>query len=124
MKILNNKANLRAIIATAFLLVAGIAGPISKAHASWGELFCDIDNGSGSSLELAVSLYNNGNGTFDSDPAKRSCKRAIRFFSDAQISIPNGLRIYNTPPGGGTVGVAIRRCISDGTHPEAGCPSL
>jgi hypothetical protein len=92
-----------------------------KAEAAWGEIYCDISNGSGSAMKLAVDLYNNGNGEYDSDDAKRQCKKAVRLFGEQTISIPEGLHVYNTPPDGATYGLAIRKCVSTGPNAEAGC---
>ncbi|HSA59933.1 MAG TPA: thrombospondin type 3 repeat-containing protein [bacterium] len=102
-------------------LAAVIGLAPKKAEAAWGDIYCDISNGSGSALKLAVDLYNNGNGSYDSDDAKRQCKKAIRLFGEQTISIPEGLLVYNTPPDGATYGMAIRKCVSTGPNAEAGC---
>jgi hypothetical protein len=52
---------------------------VSKsAQAAWGDIYCDIFNGSASALEKAVSLYN------QDDEADRACEVAIRFLPPAR----------------------------------------
>jgi hypothetical protein len=103
-------------------LAAALALSLSsgEAHAAWGEIYCDISNGSASAVELAARLYNDGNGNAES----RQCKKAVRFFAKQTISIPNGLTISATPPDGATYGLAFRKCVSTGGNAESGCPSL
>jgi hypothetical protein len=103
--------------AIAALLAASTAG---EAKAAWGEIYCDISNGSSSALELAARLYNDGNGNAES----RQCKKAVRFFAPQTIAIPNGLVISAPPPDGATYGLAFRKCVSTGGNAESGCPSL
>ena len=114
-------ANLTLGLTLALTLVAVVGLAPKKAEAAWGDIYCDISNGSTSAMELAVNLYNNGNGEYDSDDAKRACKKAIRLFGEQTISLPNGLHVYNTPPDGATYGLAIRKCVSTGANAEAGC---
>lgn len=106
----------------AFALVLGAGA--SRADAAWGEIYCDISNGSSSALKLAVDLYNNGNTNDDTDDSKRQCKKAVRFYAEQTIPVPDGFLVYNTPPDGATYGLAFRKCVSTGPNAEAGCPSL
>ncbi|HSA59932.1 MAG TPA: thrombospondin type 3 repeat-containing protein, partial [bacterium] len=106
----------------AFALVLGAGA--SRADAAWGEIYCDISNGSSSALKLAVDLYNSGNTNDDTDDSKRQCKKAVRFYAEQTIPVPSGFLVYNTPPDGATYGLAFRKCVSTGPNAEAGCPSL
>lgn len=108
---------LRRVILAAFIL-ALVIGFAPKAYSAWGDIYCDIFNGSGSALEKAIALYNQG------DAANRACKKAVRFFGAQNIAIPNGLTITQTPADGAKYGLAIRRCVSSGSSPEAGCSGM
>jgi len=107
-----------------FALVLGAGA--SKADAAWGEIYCDISNGSSSALKLAVDLYNFGNTNppDDTDDSKRQCKKAVRFYAPQTIPVPAGMLVYNTPPDGATYGLAFRKCVSSGGSAEAGCPDM
>lgn len=99
---------------------------VSTAHAGWGDLFCDISNGSASSLQKAIGLYS------DPDEGDRYCKLAIRFKAKQTIVLPEGFTIDRTPPSGQTYGFSIRKCVSasdnvtigDEPFVEPGCPDL
>ncbi|HEX5038155.1 MAG TPA: thrombospondin type 3 repeat-containing protein [bacterium] len=101
-----------------FLVLAACAFISKPAHAAWGDIYCDIFNGSTSALEKAIELYN------ADDETDRACTAAVRFFAPGKIDIPNGLTITQAPPSGHTYGLAIRKCVATGSTPEAGCPQM
>lgn len=116
MKIFNKKT--LSVVTFLIAFAAMSLGTSSKAHAAWGDIYCDILNGSTDALEKAVALYN------DDNPDNRACKKAVRFFGHQNIAIPNGLQITQLPADGATYGLAIRRCVSSGANAEAGCTGM
>lgn len=104
---------IRSVLACALMLALS-----TKAQAAWGDIYCDIFNGSSSALEKAIALYNEG------DASNRACKKALRFFGAQTIAIPNGFSITASPADGATYGLAIRRCVSAAPNAEAGCSGM